>query len=386
MDRFLPYGKPSLNEEDRQRVKEALSTDTLTRGPLVAQFEEALAKYVGARFAVAFNSGSTALAASYFAADVGPSDRILTTPNSFIATVGPAIQAGATPVFVDIDRSSGNLKQDQAVDNLGFKSIEGKLFFVPVHFSGIAFDVETVAGQIKNEKTVIIEDAAHALGSNYPNGAKVGSCASSDMTIFSFHPVKTITTGEGGAVTTNDELLYEKLKLYRNNGIVRNLSNPNSVWQYEVTGLTGNYNFTEMQAALGLSQLGRIDAFIEKRRALVRRYRERLEGVKGVRLFDSSYDEHSAYHLFVVQLDFESYKTERTSFMEAMKQKNIGTQLHYIPLYRHPVLREKYGDLEEYFPDMEGYYRDALSLPLYYELEFEDVDRIVDSFIRLIKG
>lgn len=377
MERFLPYGKPSLNEMDKKSVQEALGSETLTRGPLVAQFEEALAAYVGARFAVAFNSGSTALSASYFAAGVGPSDKVLTTPNSFIATIGPAIQAGATPLFVDIDRKSGNLRVDQVIENLDFQSISGKLFFVPVHFSGIAVDVESVATQIKNAQTVIIEDAAHAIGSSYADGVKVGACPFSDMTMFSFHPVKTITTGEGGAVTTNDEQLYEKLKFYRNNGIVRDLPDSKGPWYYEVQGLTGNYHLTEMQAALGLSQLQRIDAFVEKRRALVKRYREKLEGAKGITLFDPAYDAESAYHLFVAQIDFESLKTDRNAFMEALKKENIGTQLHYIPLYRHPALKERYGDLESYFPEMEKYYQEALSLPLYYDLEFEDVDRIV---------
>lgn len=377
MEKFHPYGKPSINEKDRKSVQEALSSETLTRGPLVSQFEEALAAYVGARFAVTFNSGSTALAASYFAAEAGPSDKVLTTPNSFIATVGPAIQAGATPVFVDIDRKSGNLNVNQAIENLDFQSVEGKLFFVPVHFSGIAVDVEAVATQIKNPNTVIIEDAAHAIGSTYADGVKVGACPFSDMTIFSFHPVKTITTGEGGAVMTNDEQLFEKLKLYRNNCIVRDAPHSKGPWYYEVMGLSGNFHLTEMQAALGLSQLQRIDTFIDKRRALVQRYREKLDGAKGITLFDPLYDARSAYHLFVVQLNFEALKTDRNTFMEELKRANIGTQLHYIPLYRHPALKDKYGDLEEYFPEMEAYYKEALSLPLYYDLELEDVDRIV---------
>lgn len=385
MEKILPYGSPSISDEDRKAVLEALESTTLTRGPRTEEFEAAIARYVGAEYAVSFNSGSTALAACYFAGDVSERDRVLTTPNTFIATVGPAMQKGAQPVFIDIDRNSGNFLLSQAEFNLSYSSVGGKLFVAPVHFSGIAVDMAALTSHIRGTNVIVIEDAAHALGSKYPDGQMVGCCAHSDMTIFSFHPVKTISTGEGGMVTTNDPEIARKLKLYRNNGIVRDLPNAKGPWEYQVQELTGNFHITEIQAALGNSQLARIDQFIEKRRLLVQRYRSQLEGVNGVRLFDASYDDRTAYHLFVVQIDFEKLKMTKERAMERLKVEGIGTQYHYIPLYRHPAVSRVTGDIEEYFPEMEAYFKQALSLPLYYDLTLEEVDRVAAAIKQLVK-
>lgn len=377
---FIPYGHQSINEEDIAAVTEALKGDLITRGPKVEAFEKQIASYCGAEYAVAFTSGTTALYASYFAIDCGPKDRVLTSPNTFIATTAYPSQKGATVVFVDIDRSSGNMDLEQVEANLHYPSIQGRLIIAPVHFSGIAIDMQRLQTMIKASNVAIIEDAAHALGSSYPSGEKVGSCAYSDLTIFSFHPVKTLTTGEGGMVTTNDPELYQRLKLFRNSGIVRDFPDPfPDPWYYEVQELAGQYHMTEFQAALGLSQFKRLDAFIEKRRALVKRYRERLSGVSSIRLFDSSYDPLTAYHLMVVQM---TSKKSRTAIMDGLNKAGIGSQLHYIPLYRHPCYRRLMGDIEEYFPEMEAYYSSALSLPLYYDLTLEDVDRISETLLK----
>ena len=375
LQKRLPYARQSIHPDDIEAVRGALSEPLITRGPLVEAFEQALKKWCGAEFCVAINSGSSALDAAYFAARGNGSDRILSTPNTFISTIGAATRRGMNPVFVDIDRTTGNLHLDSVLDNLDFESSRGRLFFVPVHFSGIAVDMKRISSALKNPNAIIIEDAAHALGSLYPSGEKVGSCCYSDMTIFSFHPAKTITTGEGGAVLTNNPEYYERLLLYRNNGIVRK----DLPWHYDVAELSGNFNFTEMQAALGLSQLSRLDTLIEKRRALVKRYRTHLANFESVRLFTDAFDEHTAFHLFVIQT-----QKERTALMQDLSERNIGSQYHYIPLYRHSAIKRVSGDISEYFPEMEGYYQSALSLPLYSDLKEEEVDFICDELKKIL--
>lgn len=292
------------------------------------------------------------------------------------------------PVFVDIDLQTGNLDIDQALLNTEGPSSRGRMFVVPVHFAGLAVDMKKLSEGIKNPATVVIEDAAHAIGSHYPTGEKVGSCAYSDMTMFSFHPAKTLTMGEGGAVTTVDKEYYERLKTFRNNGIVRSkplLRGDPAPWYYEVQDLTGNYNVMDIQAALGLSQIKRLETFVKWRRKLVKLYREYLGPVEGIRLFTDTQDDYTAFHLFVVQIDFKKFKTQRTEVMERLKERGIGTQYHYIPLYRHPVYADHTCDLSEYFPKMEQYYAEGLSLPLYNTLREADVERACKELFNILK-
>lgn len=377
---FLPYSRQSITEQDIEAVSEALRGEQITRGSNVEAFEAAFAAYVGADYAVAFSSGSTALAATYGAGEIGPSDRVLSSPNTFIATTGFATERGARLALADITLDSGNIDLERIEPQLEYLSLKGRLFVVPVHFAGIAVDMERLEQMIRGVNVMVIEDAAHALGSVYPDGRKVGCCAHSDMTIFSFHPVKTITTGEGGMVTTNDPDLYRKLKLFRNSGIVRDAEHlkegVSAPWYYEVQQISGNFHLTEFQAALGLSQLKRLDSFVAKRRALVGYYRSQLAGMEGVGLFNSSYDPQTAYHLMVVQIDFNRFRTSRTEVMEELRRQEIGTQYHYIPLYRQPCYRRLVGCDEELFPAMESYYHSALSIPLFPEMTPNDVERV----------
>lgn len=379
---FLPYAKQSINQGDLQAVSQALEKEIITRGELVESFEGSIAKYCEAQFAVAFNSGTTALQAAAFAAGLSSYDRWITTPNTFIATIVPAFERRIDPIFVDIDRKTGNLDLTLLEPNLQLKQSRGKTFIVPVHFAGIALDMKKLESLIRNENCVVIEDAAHAFGSYYPHSEiRVGSCHWSDMTIFSFHPAKAITTGEGGIVTTNDENLYRRLRLYRNNGIEREQEflkkGQEASDYYEVQSISGNYNFTEFQAALGLSQLRRIEHFIEQRRKLVKIYRDLLKGIEGIQLFVSDFDAFTCFHLLVVQIDFKKFRKKREEVIQALRdQKGIGTQVHYIPLYHHPIFK---NDLAEYYPETEKYYQECLSLPLYSEMKEADVKRVVKA-------
>lgn len=389
-ERFLPYGRQCIDEQDIEAVATALRSEMITRGERVAAFEKSIAEYCGAQHAVAFNSGSSALLATCYAAKVNASDRVLTTPNTFFSTTGCAAQFGATPVFIDIDRQTGNLDLELLEMNLGTPLSRGRHVIMPVHFSGIAVDMEKVDRMITDPDAVVIEDAAHALGSCYRDGQKVGSCAWSQMTVFSFHPVKNITTGEGGMVTTNDDQLAHRLRQYRNNGIERekdSLKNPAQAapWYYEVQGMSNNLNFTEIQAALGLSQMSRLDEFVKRRRQLIGKYREKLAGFPHLKMFTSEFDAQTAFHLCVVQIDFDALGINRAEVMYKLVEKGIGTQVHYIPVYRHPVFQEKSGDLSAYFPQMEGYYAQALSLPLFYGMTDLDLERVCSTLKTVLK-
>lgn len=384
----LPYARPSISEEDIQDVCHALSQPIITRGPLVEAFEAAVATYCGAAFAVAFNSGTAALMAAYYAGDIGPNDRILTTPNTYVATIGAGMQRQANPVFIDIDRTTGNLNLEQLSHNINQPHSKGRTVIVPVHYAGIPVDIQAIDAMITDPETIIIEDAAHAIGSDYKDGTKVGSCAWSHMTIFSFHPAKTLTTGEGGMVTTNDEKLAHRLRLFRNNGMEKEpefLEKPAAPWYYEIVSLTGNYNFTEFQAALGLSQMKRLDSFIKQRQKLLKAYQEGLSGFKNLQLLTYPDINTIAPHLCVVQIDFNVLKTTRTEVMNALFDRGIGSQLHYIPVYRHPFFAKRAGDISEYFPEMEHHYEQALSLPLFADLTIEDVTDVIQTLKSILR-
>ncbi|NGX57347.1 MAG: UDP-4-amino-4,6-dideoxy-N-acetyl-beta-L-altrosamine transaminase [Chlamydiae bacterium] len=368
--KFLHYANQSINADDIKAVGKALKSDSITRGPLVQEFEKAIAEFSGANYAVAFNSGTTALDAASYAAEIQPYDRVITTPNSFVGTITGVIKRGATPTFIDIDPKTGNIDLEKLALNINQPSSRGKEVIMPVHYAGIPVDMERLNKMICRMDTVIIEDAAHALGSIYSKGKPVGCCEWSDMTVFSFHPAKHVTTGEGGCVLTNDESLYKRLLLYRNNGIIRS----EDAWMYQVTDITGNYNFTDIQAALGLSQLKRVKDFIKIRKKLVKKYRKELQDVPSLEMFPEECDEKTSYHIFVVKIDFENLNITRQELMQKLHEEGIGTQVHYIPLYQHPFMDG--AKLGQYFPGMEEFYAKALTLPLHCNMDDKDVVRV----------
>lgn len=386
---FLPYAKHSITAEEAAEISDILTADMITRGPNVEQFEQAIAEFCGASYGVAYNSGTTALQAACYAAKVSKFDRVITSPNSFIATVGGALHYQASPVFVDIDPVTANLDLGQVQAALQQRSSRGRSIVIPVHFAGVPVDMMKLNQQLLDPDAVIIEDAAHALGSYYPDGKKVGCCHSSQMTVFSFHPAKTITTGEGGMVMTNDQELLYRLRLFRNNGIERrseSIDGEQGPWIYDVKDITGNFNFTEFQAALGLSQLRKLERMVQKRQLLLSWYQERLGRLgSDLSLLTPQVDRRVAYQICVMRINFAACRTDRKTVMEKLKEEGIGTHVHYIPLYRYSYFRRMCGDLIPYFPHMEKYYAETLSLPFYPDLQEEEVDRVC-AVLRKILG
>jgi perosamine synthetase len=399
---FLNYGKQSIDEDDIQAVVEVLKSTNLTQGPKVAEFEEALCRYTGARFAVACNSGTSALHMACLAAGVQPGDEVITSPITFVASANCVVYCGARPVFADIDPLTYNLSPSE----LEKKITSNTRAIIPVHFAGQSCDMAAIK-QIKEEaekryncKICLVEDASHALGSLY-KGSKVGSCIFSDMTVTSFHPVKHITTGEGGVVFTNDEILHSKLRKLRSHGITSDqseflnhdlafqppqtggskMANP---WYYEQITLGYNYRITDIQCALGLSQLKKLEAFKKRRREIVKTYDGDFRNLKHVKTPFETTDCDSNFHLYVLLFDFEEISMDRATFITKLKEKGIQTQVHYIPVHLQPFYRKYFGTNRGDCPIAEEYYTKCLSIPLHPSLTDRDVERVINEIKNLI--
>ncbi len=380
MTSILPYAHQSIDESDIQAVTKAMRQNTITRGPNVEQFERSICEYVHAEHAVAFANGSVALYAAFQAAGVSSSDRTITSPNTFIATAAAAARLSSRISFVDID-SFGNADVIQMSQQASVPFSRGRPILAPVHFAGVAVDMKLLSEQLSFPDAVIIEDAAHALGSRYPTGEMVGSCAFSDMTTFSFHASKNITCAEGGMVTTNDARLYEKLKMIRDSGLHRN---KDRFWEYDCAELSCNYHMNEIQAALGISQLARIDQFCAKKREIVSQYRKLLSHIPGVDVCNDTADSRTHYHLFVVKIDFEALGISREKVMKGLLSLGVQTQYHYVPLYSHSGLQHYATFLEANFPKMREHSQKALTLPLFSSMTDDDVIRVVTSLQRTL--
>ena len=354
---MIPYGHQSIDEDDIAAVVKVLRGDWLTQGPEVDAFEEALADAVGARYAVAFSSGTAALHGAVLAAELGPGDVLATSPLSFVASANCALFVGATPSLIDIRPDTLNLDLDAVPSDA--------TALVPVHFAGLPLDLSG----IRRRPRIVIEDAAHALGATTPDGP-VGNCAHSDMCMFSFHPVKTVTTGEGGAVTTNNAKLADRLRHARNHGICRPADQPG--WYYEVTALAPNYRLTDLQAALGRSQLVKLDRFVQRRNAIADRYRDMLDLDEVLLPPAAPPDSRHGYHLFPVRV------ADRRTVYDAMRQAGIGVQVHFVPIYRHP-LYARLGFLPDDYPETERAYESLLSLPIFPDLTDDAQNRVVSA-------
>jgi UDP-4-amino-4,6-dideoxy-N-acetyl-beta-L-altrosamine transaminase len=377
---MIPYGRQHISDEDIKAVVEVLKSDYLTQGPVVPLFEQAICDYTNVRHVVATNSGTSALHLACRALDLDAGDILWTSPITFVASANCALYCGAKVDFVDIDRNTFNLSVDALKEKLEQAEEEGKLpkIVVPVHFCGLPCDMEVIGELAKQYGFSVIEDASHAIGGSYQNEA-IGSCRYSDITVFSFHPVKTITTGEGGATLTNRSDLAKKMALLRSHGITRE---PNCMthekdgdWYYQQIELGYNYRMTDIQAALGLSQMGRLDEFVKKRHEIASLYDELLRELP-VTTQQRQQDSYSGMHLYVICLVTERLDKSHKQIFTELRQAGIGVNLHYIPVHTQPWFQAmgfKIGD----YPQAEEYYAQAISLPMFPELSEDQVNTIV---------
>ncbi|MGO8755123.1 MAG: UDP-4-amino-4,6-dideoxy-N-acetyl-beta-L-altrosamine transaminase [Gallionellaceae bacterium] len=365
---MIPYGRQDISKDDIQAVVDVLCSDWLTQGPAVPGFEQAVAGYCEAAHAVAVNSATSALHAACLALGLGPGDWLWTTPNTFVASANCGLYCGAQVDFVDIDSHAYNMSVRALEQKLAAAEQQGKLphVVIPVHFAGQSCDMAGIHALGRQYGFKIIEDASHAIGGKYL-GEPVGNCRFSDITVFSFHPVKIITTGEGGMALTNDAELARRMQLLRSHGITRETGEmthaPDGPWYYQQVDLGYNYRMTDLQAALGLSQMQRLDEFVAKRHAIARRYDAQLAGLPVVTPWQHP-DNHSGLHLYVVRLRLDQIGRSHREVFEALHAAGIGVNLHYIPVYRQPYY-EQLGFKAGYCPEAEQYYAEAISLPMY---------------------
>ena len=373
---FIPYGKQTISEDDINSVIEVLKSDFLTTGPKVKEFEEKIVTYSGAKYCVAVSNGTAALHLASLVL-LNENDKVLTTPNSFLATSNSILYVNAKPIFVDI-QEDGNIDLDLCEEQLK-KDSSIKAIYV-VHFSGNPVNQRKLKYLKETYNIKILEDCAHSIGAIF-DGIKAGSCANSDCSIFSFHPVKHITTGEGGAITTNSKELYEKLLFLRGHGMsVRADIAP---WHYDMIELGFNYRLTDISCALGLSQLKKLDSFLYLRRSIAKRYDDffsKIDFIKPLYTFTNN----SAYHLYVIKIDFEKLNIDKKEFVLKMRENNIGLQLHYIPINKQPYYKNLgYGN--EITPVMDEYYKKAISLPIYPNLTHEEQNYVCEKILEILK-
>jgi len=374
---MIPYGRQDISDADVAAVAHALRDPFLTQGPTVAAFEEKLIEVTGARYAVAFSSGTAALHGAYAAAGVSPGSSVLTTPITFAATSNAALYLQGSVRFVDVDPEHVLLSPDLVED---VRDPDVKVL-APVHLAGHVAPMERLAQIARGRGWLVVEDAAHALGARYRTRGgteyAIGACGHSDMCCFSFHPVKLVTTGEGGAVTTNDPNLAAKLRRFRTHGITRDpleLRGDDGPWYYEQLELGFNYRITDFQCALGLSQLARLREFVERRRAIAAVYDAEFAAVRGTRVLSAPPASRSSYHLYVLRVDA---KVRRQVF-ENLKRAGIGVNVHYIPVYRHPYYRAR-GFERFVLPNAERYYSEALTIPLFPALRDDEARAIAEE-------
>lgn len=377
---FIPYGKHYIDQDDIYAVVKALQADYVATGPGIDDFENAFASYVGAKYAVAVSSGTAALHACAHAIGIQEGDEVITTPMTFVATASSIMFCQGTPVFADINEDTYNIDPE----DIERKITANTKAIIPVHFTGQPCEMERIYEIAQKYGLKVIEDAAHAHGADY-NGSKIGACKYSDLTAFSFHPVKLMTTCEGGIITTNDEELYHKMKLFRAYYSTKDQAllkdKEDGPWHYEIQGLGYNYRLSDVMCALGKSQLHKLDNFVARRREIAQRYYKNLAEVSGLVLPKQAKGCNSSWHLYTVQVE----KGRRRELYTKMREKNIGVDVHYLPVYKHPYFQEN-GYQNTHCSKAEKLYDRILSIPIYYSLTDEQQDYVIETIKGILQG
>jgi UDP-4-amino-4,6-dideoxy-N-acetyl-beta-L-altrosamine transaminase len=385
IDRFIPYGQQWIDESDIKAVNAVLQSDYLTQGPAIALFEDAIKEITGSKYCVAVSNATQGLHIAVAALEIDADAEGITTPITFVASANCLLTNNLIPVFADIDHKTYNISPKEIEKKITTKT----KIVIPVDFAGQAVDIDSIRQIADKHHLYIIEDAAHAIGSNYADTKPVGCCHKVDMAVFSFHPVKTITCGEGGAITTNNELLYKRLLKLRTIGITKDnveLSKNPGPWYYEMKNLSGNYRMTDIQAALGRSQLSKLDFFKKRRREIVNKYNVAFAGISHIITPYEEKNANSCFHLYVLQIDFEKIGKSRKQAMEELKKKGIGTQVHYIPVNSQPYYEKKYGKhIKNNFLIADSYYEKCLTIPLYPKMSDENVEYVIQMVSDIIK-
>ncbi|WP_370688644.1 UDP-4-amino-4,6-dideoxy-N-acetyl-beta-L-altrosamine transaminase [Exiguobacterium sp. LL15] len=378
-DTFLPYGRQWIEDDDIEAVVKILKSDFLTTGPAILEFEEAVAHYVGAKYAVSFSNGTAALHGACFAAGIQEGDEVITTPMTFAASANCVLYQGGTPVFADIDDSTYNIDPKQIEEKITSKTKA----IIPVHFTGQPAELDEIHRLAQEHNLIVIEDAAHALGASYKK-KRIGGL--SDMTMFSFHPVKHVTSGEGGVITTNDDVYYQKLLQFRSHGIIKDqqlMTESHGPWYYEMQSLGFNYRMTDIQAALGANQLKKIDHFLSRRKHYVSLYNEAFESRDEIRIPAQHPDGDSSWHLYIIRLQTEKMKVSRKVIYEELMKENIGVNVHYIPVHKMPYYQQLgYG--KETYPVAEKLYEEILTLPLFPKMSVDDINDVITAVIKIL--
>ncbi|MDW7662161.1 MAG: UDP-4-amino-4,6-dideoxy-N-acetyl-beta-L-altrosamine transaminase [Bacillota bacterium] len=378
-DTYLSYGKQTIDDSDIQAVVAVLKGEYLTTGPFVKEFEDKVASYVGAKYAVAVSNGTAALHMACFAAGIKEGDEVIVSPMTFAASANAVLYCGGTPVFTDINPETYNIDPEKIKEKITDKTKA----IIPVDFSGQSVDMDTIKEIADENGLIIIEDAAHALGSEY-KGRKIGSQA--DMVEFSFHPVKPITTAEGGIVTTNSEELYKKMMIFRTHGITRDqdmMNENHGPWYYEQHFLGYNYRLTDVQSALGTSQMHKIDEFITRRREIVKQYNNAFISLKEIIIPIEEDFSKSGCHIYVIKIRPELLTVTRKEIFEALQAENIGVNVHYLPVYMHPYYKGL-GYKKGLCPNAEELYENMITLPLFPSMNDEDVKDVIEAVNKVV--